>query len=320
MPGGGDLGAGVGGLVGGVAVLAGLGGKGGDKQRKQALAVWQKLQLSDFNMASLSPPEIQLLGSVYPELYTEIVKGQPPEIQDSPDVRAVTVRSIQKLEEIGKSGLPTAERLAAETAQRRVAQASSNAQTQVLRDLSERGRLGAGDEISARLAANQASQNAGAMAGNELAMQGTQNRIGATMQAGEMASGLRGQDIARNTAQQSLMARYNELASSLATQRAQANAAERARAQTANAATRQHVGEANEQARYGTALENLQRQNALRGVSFGQRLAKTQGVSNAYTGFADAEDEKRRNREQALMATGQGAGRAAGGGIGGGLF
>lgn len=309
---GGDVGGGVGGLIGGIGVAAGLGGKGGDRERRQALQVWQKLQLSDFDMSALSPPELSVFAQAFPELYNEVIVGQSQQIQDSPEVRAVTVRSLQKLEQIGREGLPTSERLAAETAQRRVASAADRANDAVLRDMGERRRLGAGDEAAARLAANQGAQNLAAQQGADLAQQGFQNRVGATSEAAQIAGGLRGQDIGLRGQNASLMARFNEMSSMLGTERAQANAAARERAQQYNVGTRQHVGEANEMNRYGAALENLQRQNALRGMSFGQRLAKTQGLAGQYTSMADWKDIQRMNREKAIVGAGQGAGQAAG--------
>lgn len=309
---GGDVGGGLGGAAGGLLVLAGAGGKGGDRERKQALNVWKKLQLSSFDMRALSPPELQVFSTAFPELFQEVVAGSPPEIADSPEVRRVSIQNLQRLNQVAQEGLPTMERLAAEQAQRRVAQASGRAQEQVLRDLAERGRLGAGDELSARLAAQQQSQNLAAIQGSDLAQQAIANRVGATGQAAQLAEGIRAQDIGRRATQESLMARYNQMASELGTQRAMANAQARERAQMYNVGVKQHVGEQNEQAKYQAALENLQRQNALRGASFGQSLAKTQGVSNALTDMANWKDQIRMNREKALVQTGQGIGQIGG--------
>lgn len=309
---GGDIGGGIGGVIGGIGVLAGLGGKGGDKERKLALKVWEDLKTANFDMRALSAPELQVFAEQFPELYNEVIVGQPQQVQDSPDVRAITVRSLGKLEEMSRIGLPTGERLAAETAQRRVASASDRANEAVLRDLAERHRLGAGDELAARLQANQGAQNLAAQQGSDLAQQAIQNRVGATSQAAQIAQGLRGQDIGLGTTNASLMARFNEMASQLGTQRAQENALARERAQAYNVGTKQHVGEANAMNAYQTALENLQRQNALKHIGFQENLQKTTGLAGAYSDMANWKDIQRQNRERAIIGVGQGAGQAGG--------
>lgn len=56
---GSGIGAGIGGALGGAIGMA-FAGPSGKKYYKQALAAVEKLQLSDFDMRSLSAPELRL--------------------------------------------------------------------------------------------------------------------------------------------------------------------------------------------------------------------------------------------------------------------
>lgn len=310
---GAGVGSSVGGILGGVGVLAGLGGPGGDKQRAQALKVWQDLQTANFDMRAIPPADLKVFAQEFPQTYNAVIQGQPQQVQDSQQGRAAEIQGLGRFNQIAQEGMPTAERLAAEDAQHGLQQQYQANQESVLSDLAQRGRLSGGDEIAARMAGAQGSQNLAAQMGSNLAQQSAQNRMFGAQQAAQMGSQLRGEDVALSGQNANIMNRFNELASQMNTQAAQYNAGAAERAQAANVATRQHVGEANALGQYGTATENLNRQNALRQQGFNNQVTKTQGVSNALLQDAFARDQERRNKEQAIVGVGQGAGGLVGG-------
>jgi hypothetical protein len=141
-------------------------------------------------------------------------------------------------------------------------------------------------------------------------MQGLQ---GASQAAGQ----LRGQDIGVASQNAAIANRYAELFASMKTQEAQDAANARRQASMYNLGTTQRVGEANTLNRYNTMLANIERQNALRNQLFGQQLAKTQGLSGAYSDYGAYKDQQQATKAQAITGIGQGVGGLAGGALGG---
>jgi len=316
MVGGAGIGGGIGGAIGGAIGLL-FAGEGGEDKLKEALRIWDKLELSNFDMRSLSPPEIRVFAEAFPEQYDAVIRGEPVLPEDSAEGRDAQLRGLARFEQVAREGLPTSERLAVEDTQRQLAAGSRSLEDEILTDLAARGRLGAGDELAARMAGASASQNAAAAMGRDLAQMKVANRLGAAETAAGMGSRLRAQDIDLSSRRADAMNRFNELASQLGTQAARDNALARERAQAFNVGTKQRTGEEAAQARYGTELENLTRQNALKGASFGQSLAKTQGQTGALTDLADLEEKRRLQRIMMGQSIGQGVGQTAGGLFGG---
>lgn len=316
MPGGSDIGSGLGGAIGGAIGYA-LAGQGGTKQYKKALQIWEKLKTSDFDMRELSPPEIQVFAQAFPEVYDAVIKGQPELPQDSAEGRGAQLQGLRTFEDVAREGLPTAERMAADEAMRQSQATSRSIEDSVLQDLAQRGRLGAGDEIAARMAGAGVAQNQAAQSGADMARMRVANRLSGAEQAAALGGQIRGQDVAVSQARADAMNRFNELASQLGTQAAQQNAAARERAQAYNVGTAQHVGEENVQSRHQTELENLTRRNALKNQLFGQQVTKAGGTTQALYGLGNLEEAKRLERIKLGQSVGQGVGGAVGGFAGG---
>lgn len=309
--GGGGLGSSIGGLVGGIAVLGGAAGKGGKKEHKQALEIWKQLQTSNFDFSSLSPPELQILAEQTPELYQAVVPEEFKQIATGA-TRANQLTSLAQLEQIGREGLPTEDRLAAQQAAQAVTSAAGASRADALRALAARGQLNSGDEIQAQLAGNQQAANLAANLGTNLAREAAMRRMSGIQAAGQEAGAIRSADESTAAQNAAIANRYAELFSGLKTQEAQQNAAARQAAQNYNVQTRQQTGNANVANAYGTQLENLNRQNALRSQQFTQNLAKTQGLSGAYNALAAYKDALQQQKAQAIQNTGSGAGGAIG--------
>lgn len=312
----GDIGAGLGGAIGSIAVLAGAGGKGGDKYYKEALNVIRAIQDPNFDFRQLTPPQLQILAEIDPQTYEARVPDEVKLVADSPELRAAQIRSVQGLEEVGREGLPLEERMAAQGIQDQMAQEAARSNDAVLRDLAARGQAGGGTEIAARLQANQYAANRANQAGSDLARDAALNRIRFGQEAGEAAGQLRGQDIDLRARNASATNQFNQNIANMITERNRAAAEERARAQTANAMQRQQIGEQNVMNRYGTQLENLNRKNMLEGSLFGARMSKATALANALGRRGLQKDQDKAAREEAIMNIGQGVGRAAGGAAG----
>lgn len=309
--GGGGIGGAIGGLVG-----TAIAGKGGEGSLRQAFEIFNKLETSNFDMRSLSPPEIRVFAEAFPQVYDAVIKGQPTLPEVSQEGRGAQLWGLSRFETIAREGLPTAQRMAVDEAQRQVAGGSRAIEDQILQDMAQRGRLGGGDEIAARLAGASASQNLAAEQGRNVAEMSLQNMLAGTQGAFGAGGQIRASDEAMSRSRADAMNRFNELASTLGTNAAAANAAARERVMMFNVGTRQRTGEESALARYGTEESNINRQNALRGQKFGQEVTKATGESNALTDIADLQEKRRLQTIMAAQSIGQGAGGAAGGAFG----
>lgn len=314
---GGDIGGGLGGIVGGIAALAGAGGSGGDRERKRALQIWEQLKAVDFDLREIPAPDLQVFATVYPQLYEAVLPLNPETVRDSTEMRGVQLQSLAKLQQIAREGLPTAERIAAQEAQRRVGAEAERAQEAVLSDLAQRGRLSGGDEIAARIVGNQGAMNLASQQGTDLATLGNANRLGATMGAANLAGGMRSTDINRGAMNADIINRFNQIVSQLGTQQNAANAAAKSSAQMYNAATKQGVGEQDALSGYQAATANLQRKNALKQQGYENEITKLRGLSGQLGMTAAQKDEERRARLAAISGIGSGVGDIAGSVVGG---
>lgn len=311
----GDIGAGIGGAIGGIAVLAGAGGKGGDKYYKEALAVMRAVQDPNFDFRQLTPPQLAILAELDPQTYEVRVPDELKTIADSPELRAAQVQGVQKFQEAGREGLPLQERLAAQGIQEQAASEASRMNESVLRDIAQRGGAGGGAEIAARMQANQGAANRASQMGSDLALEAARNRLMFSGEAANMAGQVRGQDVDLRGRNAQMTNQFNQNVANMFTQRNQEAAGARERAQGYNVQQRQGVGEANVMNRYNTQLQNLSRKNQLEQQLFGARMDKATALAGALGRRGLQKDQDKAAKEKTIMSIGQGVGGAAGGAL-----
>lgn len=304
---------GLGGAIGNIAVLAGAAGGGGKDELKEALRIWKAIQLPEFDMRSLTAPELRILGEYFPQTYEAQVPQEVRTAVESPEARGEQVGAVQRLGQMSREGLPLRDRLATDEAALRLSGAASGEDAALRRELAERGRLGGGTEATLRRGRGQTAANLARGQGADLMQQAVENRYRATLAAGEGASRLRGQDIDLSSQQAGAVNRFNEIVANLRQQAARDSAAERAQAETYNVGTRQRTGEENVRARYGNEQENLERQNRLRQAKFGSEVTKAGGVSGALGDLSQAKYAEQAAKAEAIRGIGQGVGQAVGG-------
>ena len=309
----GDIGAGLGSFGGGLANLFGAAGKGGEAELKQRIALWNAIQDPSFDMSTLTPPQLQILAEEAPQLYQAVVPDEVKLANDSPELQAAQQRGLSQMQEIASQGMPLADRLSAQTIQDAAAKSSRGAQESILRNMAQRGRLGAGDELQARMVGNQQTGSlTGQMARDALA-QSLDRRMGAIGQASNMAGSMRQQGFQNSMANANVVNNFNNMVAQMRSNQNLQNTQMANQAQAYNAAQKQRVGEANVQARYNTQLENVNRQNQLKQQGFQNKVTKTAGATGALGDLARAKYDEQAARAQNIQAVGQGAGQAAGG-------
>lgn len=309
------LGEGVGGLIGGIAVAAGAAGKGGMGSYHDALNVIKKLKESEYDYRALSAPELRILGTYSPQLYTAIVPQDVQQITGSPGARESQVKSLGTLEQVRDQGDTLLDRLQTDRSNREILGSADAANEGVLRNIAARGQLGGGDELQARLNANQGIENSASDIAGNLAEQRALRRISGAESAANVAGNIQASDVGQQKLNADYITRLNEITAAQRNEAARSNAAAQTEAQGKNTENRQRIGDSNELLKYGTAKSNLERQNALKGQAFDERYKKTALLSGAYNTLGGAQDQARQNKADAIVGIGQGIG-----GIGGGLF
>ena len=311
----GDLIGGLGGLVGAAAVLGGAAGKGGEPTLKKAVNRWDQLPLPELDQSQLSWEELQVLAQENPTLYSAIVPTAVQTGQDSAALQGRQAEALAQMQQIAQEGMPVADRLAAQEAQSRVSGSARMAQQAVLRDLAERGRLGAGDEIQARLGASQQASTLGRGMAADLATQSQNARMAGIQSYGQMAGEQRQQGFENSNTTANVVNNFNNLVANMRNQAAASNAAAQTQAQAANAQTKQRLGETNAVGRMDTNATNLANRNALRQQGFDNSVTKTQGVTGAMSNLATGQYAGQAGKENAILAMGGGGGKAAGGAL-----
>ncbi len=312
---GGGIGGGIGGAIGGAIGLLTAGDLPGEYDA--VVRLWQQLKDPEFDMRTLTAPQLQMVGEIAPEVYDAVLADGAALPEDSPLMRRAQTQSLKQMQEISRDGLPLADRLAADRAQGAVQQGFNRSQGAVARDLRERGRMGAGEELRSRLLAGQGTGELAARMGKDLTATALGRRENAILTSAGMGGQIRGQDIGLSRARTSATNRFNEQLMGYQTNAARYAADARARANAYNVGTRQRVADTNTMSTYEAARANLERQNRLRQQKFGNEVTKLGGQSNAMMARANAELAQDAAQQQNIQAIGQGVGQAAGGVAGG---
>lgn len=275
-------------------------GSSGKKYLKKGLKEWQDLSLPEYEQ--LIAPYLQSTGQMTPEIYDAVVRGQFRGIEEDPYAETAQLRNLGRLEEIAREGMPLQDRLAADEAQRAVAQEGSRAREQIISNLARRGRGGSGAELAAKLAsAGQQEEMARGM-GSDIARMLLDRRLAAIGQMGGELGAYRGQNIGKEAQIAQMQNRYNEFLSNLNTQAAADAARARQAAQQYNLANQQRIADENVMNRYQTQLaRNVQQQQG-----FQDRLAKTQGITGQYGQLSNLQNALQAQKQARVQAAGAG--------------
>lgn len=309
----GDIGAGIGSLGGGIAVLAGAGGSGGEDQYKKAIEVFQKLQLPGQDIRQIPAPDLKIFSEFFPEVYQAIVPEEVKLAVDSPDVRAAQMRSLATFEDMRDNGLPLSERLAAEQAGKQLSGEIAGANRAVQRGLAERGRLGGGDAAVLQMMGNQSAAEMANAMGNNLLQQAQANRMAGAQGAANLGGAIRGQDIGLSGLNAEYANRFNELTTGRQNEAAKYAAAMGNQANAYNTQTKQRVGEQNVMNRYQNDIRNQEYPNLMRQTQYDNAFKKAQALAGAYQGYGSEKDRIKAANDAAIMGMGKGAGQAVGG-------
>jgi hypothetical protein len=270
-------------------------GKGGAGKLDQIYKLYRDLQEPDFDFSKLTAPELKLVAEVMPEVYEAVVPDEFKMIEDSP-ARADQLSALSQLDQVSREGLPLEDKIMAQKAQDKMAAEGSRLRSAITDAFRQRGRAGGGTELAAQFAGSQQGHQLAADMANDLSLQAIRNRMAAVGDKANLASAIRGQDVAVSQSNADTQNRLATLISSMKTQARQDAARERARAQTTNAMNRQSMANQNTLNRYNTDADNLDRRNALEGSKYNARLQKLGGMAGALTNIAELKELRRAQR------------------------
>lgn len=284
--GGGGIGGGIGNLIGGIVGLS---------TQKNTKKYWRTLRnmllqaeqnQPDLISKDVAPAQLRIAGEFDPSSYDAQIAGDPTTPEGDPRIRDEQLGALRYLGQVREEGLPLAERLIADEMQREVSGEAQRAQASVLRNLAERGRLSGGDEIAARILANQQATELSRGLGSDLARQAVMNRMAANDALGSLSSGVRSQDFNESASQANVLNDFNHWASNLMTQSARDNSQSQQQAGFMNVGRAQDVSDQNTYNVRDAVLENLKRENLRRQTEYGNRLSLFNPAINIYGGLA----------------------------------
>lgn len=288
-------------IGGGLSLAGGLAGaaegrKGRDAANRAiggALAEYQGIKLPEISDMELDLLLPQLVGEYGPEALQALDLG--PSAMDNvtidPALKLQQLQALSQLGELSQGGLTEADKAASRDIQREVAQTNQARQQSILQNLAQRGALGSGMELSARMGAAQQAADAQSRAGDQLAQQAQARALQALMQSGQLAGQVRGQDFS----EQSQIASARDAINRFNVQNQQGvmgqNVGERNRAQQMNLAARQGVADAGVNIRNQEQMhnKNLQQQD------FGNRMSLADSKAAIYSGQAKNATEAAKN-------------------------
>lgn len=292
-----------------LGILGGAAGQGGRKYLRQIRDLWNKLETPNFDYRDLTAPELQVLAEQFPEVYTAVVPKEAQTVSDSPEARAAQVRAQGRAESMA-TGQNLDENLARQQAAESVQAAQRRADLSILSDLAQRGRLGAGDEIQARMMSGQRAAGLSRDLGLDMARDASGRRLAANAQAGGMAGDIRSGDTSLSARNADIANRFNEMAANIQNQAGQFNAQQRQQAGAWNAQNTQNVGNANAAMGYQVSSDNLNRQNTLRDQDYANQLQKLTGQTGALSGLSDAKYREQAAKAQTIQSVGTSGGQA----------
>lgn len=278
---------------------------------RQQMARLDALQIPDIEKQRIALQQLSYLGSFDPTKESSI--GQQSSgmnnITIDPRLKSAQMSALQTLSQLGQTPFTDAEKADMSQMRRQVSGQEQARQNAILQSLAQRGMLGSGSELAARLSSSQASADNASQETDRMSGLAQQRMLQAVSQAGmlggqmqsqnfdEQAKMAQAQDLINqfNTANQRDVQQRNTSAGNLAGATAQS---EKQRINEAN------TNLANQQQQYNNNLYQQQFQNQFQKASGNAGMAAD--LSKIYTGQAA-------NTGQAWANIGQGVGQIGSG-------
>lgn len=308
---GAGIGQAAGSAVSGIVRAIGGGRDPGRADIERAIALLDAVQDPQFDFRQLTAPDLQFLAAIDPVTYEARVPEDVKVAAES-SVRPAQLRALAGMEEIGREGMPLADRLAAQSAVEAIASEAGRGQEAILQNLAARGRLGAGMETQARLAGGRDLSQLRAEMGRGLAQEALARRFAGLQSAGAMAGEARGQDIARAVENAQMINNMNQYIAGLQTQAERDNALMEFQRRMTEAQERQDIENQNRLLELDVKRENVNRWNTLQDALADFRMRRATGQGGFARDLATSSRASQAAREGAQQSMAEGVGGLAG--------
>jgi hypothetical protein len=245
--------------------------------QNQAMQQWFAVNIPDPAQQQIAMQQFVQTGQLHPVLQQQIKQSQSNlnNVQLNPDMTNARLRALGSLEQTGYGGQQIQDAAALQKSLIEVGAQGGGQQKQVLQSLAQRGQLGSGAELQARLSAAQNSQNNLANQGLDLEMQRRQRALRAVQGAGQLAGDIQNTQYSADANR----AKANDMINQFNTQNLvntqAANVGSQNAANLYNLQNQQNVSNMN------TQLQNQQQlyNKGLLQQNFQNQLAKAAGAS-----------------------------------------
>ena len=281
-----------------VGSLVGSALSSGDRDQAAAARAAALQQILQVELPSIEQQRVALakqavVGQLTPEMLGTVTEGPShfEGISTDPRLREAQLRSLATLQGLGNTGLSAQDRVALMQIRNNAAGQAQAAEQATLQNLASRGMAGGGQELAARLIANQAAANAAGQQGMDVAAQAQNKALQAIISGGQLGSQLEAQQFG----EKSDVARAQDVIQQFNAANRQnvmgTNVAAKNQAQAANLANAQDVANRNVdlqnmQERYNKELYQQQFQNQMQ-----KARAASGAEETAAKGFADQAKE-----------------------------
>ncbi len=306
------VGSALGGIVGGL--LGGTDHSAEDKM-KAIQSLYQQIQNPNFDMSSLTPEQKAVAGVLTPENMQALEMVGPQVLNDNGQGRAAQMSALQSLQQMGQGGLTLQDKSDMASIQNQQGATNKGQQDAIISNMNARGAGGSGQELAARMIAQQGAADTAAQQGTQVAANAQTRALQALQSAGQAGSNLRSQDNSVAAQNANIINQFNQANFANKQGIANQNVANRNSAQGFNLSNAQNISNQNVDTNNQTAQFNLQNQNNLKQQQFGNDLSKVNGQAGAAASAANYMNANAAGQQ----SKDQGIGSAIGGLVGAGV-
>lgn len=296
-----------GGMMGNQAAAADR--RAAENARRQAIEQFMRIQIPELESQQIDPRLIEYVGNQLAQQESAI--GMGPSAMESvstdPRLADAQMSALEKISQMGETGLLPGEEAALRQARRGAAQEAQAKSAQLLDEFARRGMGGSGAELASRLQASQSGADRLSAESDRLLQMAQERALSAIGQQGSLASQIRGQSFG----EQSDVARAKDAIN-------QFNTANQQGVQQRNvAATNQaNLRNLNEQQRIAegrVAQENMAQQynKELLQQQFNNKMNLASGRAGQFQGSANASQQQAGRTADMWAGIGRGVGTAA---------
>jgi hypothetical protein len=304
-------------IAGGAMLGSALIGSSAAKDQAAAAAAAQREalgRLDAIDIPSVQAQQIELArlkatGQLTPEMEQAIAAQQTQlaNVTTDPRLRQAQLNALAQLSAYGQTPFTQAEQAGLRDARNQVAQQEQARQQSILQSLAQRGQLGSGMELAARLQSSQSAGNQASAESDRLTQMAQQRMLESLAQSGQLSGQIQAQDFSQQAEKARAADLINQFNTANARDVQQRNVASSNMAQSGNLAEKQRVADTN------VNLQNQQNQynSGLIQQNFQNQVQKAGGaaslLNNQYqTGMAGAA-----NTANSWNQMGQGVGQLA---------